>query len=49
MQKKSTLSARLFYGMMLAVIAVFAISSTGCGSAKHGKVKAKHTGCNCGF
>jgi hypothetical protein len=33
--------------MLLVIFVGFAVQ--GCGSAKRGHVKAKNTGCNCGF
>ncbi len=41
--------SRVIKSLMVLAIVGFAISATGCGNAKHGRVKAKNTGCNCGF
>ncbi|MCE2876941.1 MAG: hypothetical protein ACK5GM_08160 [Bacteroidota bacterium] len=49
MQKNRSFIARFVGLVMICSIVGFAVMSTGCGSAKHGRVKAKNTGCNCGF
>lgn len=41
--------SRLLGLVLVFGVASIAFSTTGCGSAKHGRVKAKNTGCNCGF
>ena len=34
---------------LLGLVVVFGLFAQGCGAAKGGHVKAKNTGCNCGF
>ncbi|MCX8484950.1 MAG: hypothetical protein ORO02_07075 [Bacteroidia bacterium] len=49
MQKYPRFVSRLLGFVLVLSVTIFVILSTGCGSAKHGRVKSKHTGCNCGF